>query len=86
DRLYTRVTGLEQGLDSVTGSFIRQLPPNAPVTPPTLPAIDPAAQATAPVVAPVATAAPAIEKPATKATEPSPATVSAVAKDPPKME
>ena len=41
DRLYSRVTSLEQGLDSVTGSFIRQLPPNAPVTPPTLPAIDP---------------------------------------------
>lgn len=86
DRLYSRVTSLEQGLDSVTGSFIRQLPPNAPVTPPTLPAIDPAAQAAAPVVAPVATAAPAIEKPATKTPEPSPATVSAVAKDPPKTE
>ena len=68
DRLYSRVTSLEQGLDSVTGSFIRQLPPNAPVTPPTLPAIDPSAPATAPVMGPVATAAPAIEKPATKAT------------------
>jgi hypothetical protein len=86
DRLYSRVTSLEQGMDSVTGSFIRQLPPNAPVTPPALPAIDPSAQATAPVVAPVATAAPAMEKPATKTPEPSPATVSAVAKDPPKAE
>ncbi|WP_092517451.1 hypothetical protein [Afipia sp. GAS231] len=89
DRLYTRVTSLEQGLDSVTGSFIRQLPPNAAVSPPVLPTIEPsAAQAPAPVVAPVATAAPAIEKSATKATgpEPSPATISSVAKDPPKTE
>lgn len=86
DRLYTRVTSLEQGLDSVTGSFIRQLPPNA-LTPPSLPAIDPsAALASAPVVGPVATAAAATEKPGAKATEPSPATVSAVTKDPPKAE
>lgn len=81
DRLYSRVTSLEQGLDSVTGSFIRQLPPNAPVTPPTLPAIDPSAAQAAPVIAPVATAAPVIEKPAAKTPESSPA-VSAVAKDP----
>jgi hypothetical protein len=89
DRLYSRVTSLEQGLDSVTGSFIRQLPPNAAVSPPALPTTEPsAAQAPAPVAAPVASAAPAIEKPATKATapEPSPATMSSVAKDPPKTE
>jgi len=87
DRLYSRVTSLEQGLDSVTGSFIRQLPPNAAVSPPALATIEPsAAQTPAPVVAPVATAAPAIEKPATKAPEPNSATVSSVAKDPPKTE
>lgn len=81
DRLYSRVTSLEQGLDSVTGSFIRQLPPNAPVTPPTLPAVE---QAPAPVIGPVTTAAPAIEKP--KPPDPTPATISSVAKDPPKTE
>lgn len=89
DRLYSRVTGLEQGLDSVTGSFIRQLPPNAAAPGPALATLEPpAAPAPAPVVGPVATAAPASEKPATKATgpEPSPATISSVAKDPPKTE
>jgi hypothetical protein len=89
DRLYSRVTSLEQGLDSVTGSFIRQLPPNAAVSPPALATLEPPAAAPpAPVVAPVATAAPSIEKPATKPTtpEPSPATISSVAKDPPKPE
>jgi hypothetical protein len=89
DRLYRRVTNLEQGLDSVTGSFIRQLPPNAAVSPPALATLEPpAAQAPAPVIGPVATAAPTTEKPATKATapEPNPATVSSVAKDPPKTE
>jgi hypothetical protein len=89
DRLYSRVTSLEQGLDSVTGSFIRQLPPNAPVSLPALATTEPfAAQAPAPVVGPVATAAPAIDKPATKANapEPNPATISSVAKDPPKTD
>ena len=92
DRLYSRVTSLEQGLDSVTGSFIRQLPPNAAVSTSTLPATQPSAQALAPVLppvsAPVATAAPATEKPATKAAtaEPNPAPISSVAKDPPKTE
>jgi hypothetical protein len=89
DRLYSRVTSLEQGLDSVTGSFIRQLPPNAPVALPALAPTEPfAAQAPAPVAGPVATAAPAIEKPSLKTMgpEPSPATVSSVAKDPPKTE
>ena len=73
DRLYTRVTSLEQGLDSVTGSFIRQLPPNAATPAPAT--LEPQAAATpAPIVGPVATAAP------------SPATNSSVAKDLPKIE
>jgi hypothetical protein len=57
DRLYTRVTVLEQGLDSVTGTIARQ---NAPATaaaqPDPQPALPPqnAAQPPAPPVAPVA--------------------------------
>jgi hypothetical protein len=89
DRLYTRVTSLEQGLDSVTGSFIRQLPPNAAAAGPASATSEPpAAQAPAPVVGPVATATPATDKPAMKAIapEPNPATISSVAKDPPKAE
>jgi hypothetical protein len=89
DRLYTRVTSLEQGLDSVTGSFIRQLPPNAAAQGPALATLQPpAAPMLAPIVGPVATAAPVTEKPATKATvpEPNPATISSVAKDAPKAE
>ena len=86
DRLYTRVTTLEQGLDSVTGAIARQSSAR-PATP--SPAAEPqAAQTPAPAVAPVATTQAATatpEKPAnTVATEPSPATVSSVAKDPPK--
>jgi len=81
DRLYTRVTTLEQGLDSMTGAIARQnsaAPPNAEPQ---------AAQNPAPAVAPVASQAATStpEKPAnTAATEPSPAMVSSVAKDPPK--
>jgi hypothetical protein len=89
DRLYSRVTSLEQGLDSVTGSFIRQLPPNAAASGPALATTEPpAALAPVPVVAPVATAAAATDKPATKATAPEPslATISSVAKDAPKTE
>jgi hypothetical protein len=89
DRLYSRVTSLEQGLDSVTGSFIRQLPPNAAAPGPALATLGPpAAQMRAPIIGPVATAAPAIDKPVMKATAPEPtlATVSSVAKDPPKTE
>jgi hypothetical protein len=89
DRLYSRVTSLEQGLDSVTGSFIRQLPPNAAAPGPALATLEPPAAPTlAPIIGPVATAAPVIEKPAPKATgpEPSPATISSVAKDPPKTD
>jgi hypothetical protein len=87
DRLYSRVTSLEQGLDSVTGSFIRQLPPTAAASGPALATVEPsAATAPAPVVGPVATAAAVTEKPATKAPEPGPATISSVAKDLPKAE
>jgi len=88
DRLYTRVTSLEQGMDSVTGSFIRQLPPNAPMSAPAAALLEPqAAQTPAPVIGPVATAAPATERPAKPgAIEPSPATVSSVAKELPKIE
>jgi hypothetical protein len=89
DRLYSRVTSLEQGLDSVTGSFIRQLPPNAAAPGPALATLEPPAAPTlAPIIGPVATAAPAVEKPAAKAMgpEPAPATISSVAKDPPKTE
>ena len=89
DRLYTRVTSLEQGLDSVTGSFIRQLPPNAAAPGPALATLEPPAVPTlAPIIGPVATAAPVTDKPTTKATgpEPSPATISSVAKDAPKTE
>ena len=83
DRLYTRVTTLEQGLDSVTGAIARQ---NSATSAAPLPAIAPqATQNPAPAVAPVATtqSASTPEKPAASASpaEPSPATVSSVAKD-----
>src|SRR4051794_22504485 len=53
DRLYTRVTSLEQGLDSVTGSIARQNSAVASPTP-TVSAAEPqAAQGPAPPVAPV---------------------------------
>jgi hypothetical protein len=84
DRLYSRVTVLEQGLDSVTGSIARQnaaaaSPPSA-VPPATTVEPPPALQnpLPAPVVSPVATtAAPAPEKERPGATEP--ATVASVA-------
>jgi len=60
DRLYSRVTTLEQGLDSVTGAIAKQGPAQAAAAPP------PAAAPPAPVpaVGPVATAPPApTEKP-----------------------
>ena len=85
DRLYARVTGLEQGLDSVTGAIARQgSTPPAPSKP--APAAEPqAAQTPAPAVAPVATmqpGAPTPEKPAvTASSEPGPAAVSSIAKD-----
>jgi hypothetical protein len=85
DRLYSRVTGLEQGLESVTGAIARQ--GSAAATSPVATAEPQAAQnPPAPAVAPVATtqaAAPIADKPATSAsaTEPSPATVSSVARN-----
>ena len=85
DRLYTRVTTLEQGLDSVTGAIARQgsIPP-ATLTP--SPATEPqAAKTPAPAVSPVAAmqAVPSTaEKPAAAATaEPNPAAVSSAARD-----
>jgi len=76
DRLYSRVTVLEQGLDSVTGSIARQKAVVAAAPPPPAPAPAPAAVATAapaappnPAPAPTAAAATttaAAEKPAEK--------------------
>src|SRR6202011_3659674 len=83
DRLYTRVTVLEQGLDSVTGAIARQSavgsvqatpasPAAANPQPPTQntpPAPSPAAPSPAPAVSPVATTATApAEKPGTDTT------------------
>jgi len=88
DRLYARVAGVEQGLDSVTGAITRQ-GSTAPAPPTPSPAADPpAVQGTPPAVAAVA-AAPAVpstpEKPAAIApSEPGPAAISSVAKDPPR--
>jgi hypothetical protein len=85
DRLYSRVTVLEQGLDSVTGAIAKQNP--APTAPPASAAEPAPAQspAPAPAVAPVATTqAPPVEKPPAPASaEPAPANVSSVAKDTP---
>jgi hypothetical protein len=85
DRLYSRVTVLEQGLDSVTGAIGRQntaaASPTAPASPATT---EPAATAQnpspAPAVAPAATtAATSAETPRAATTEPAPATVASVA-------
>lgn len=83
DRLYSRVTVLEQGLDSVTGAITRQSPT---ATSPQVAAASsepqPASENPAPVVAPVATSvAKAVDKPATDsvASAPSAATVASVA-------
>jgi hypothetical protein len=93
DRLYSRVTSLEQGLDSVTGAIARQGPvATSQASPATSsPAEPPSAApspAPAPAVAPVASAQPA-DKPATlekplAAADTGGAMVSSVAKDPPK--
>jgi hypothetical protein len=83
DRLYLRVTGLEQGLDSVTGAIARQ--GSAP--PPPAPAEPQAAQSAppSPPVAPVATTPttpPAADKSTATVAEPGPATpVYSAAKD-----
>jgi hypothetical protein len=57
DRLYTRVTVLEQGLDSVTGAIKQNAAPSQPAA-----AAQPAPQGPAPAVAPVAST-PAPDKP-----------------------
>jgi len=74
DRLYTRVTVLEQGLDSVTGAIARQ---SAQVAP-SQPDAQPAAQPSVPPVAPVATkpAAPFEKAAATASAAQSPASPS----------
>jgi hypothetical protein len=83
DRLYSRVTGLEQGLDSVTGAIARQ---GSAVASPPVAHAEPQAVAQnpqpSPPVAPVATTtatAPAADKPAAAA--PAPAAVYSAAKD-----
>jgi hypothetical protein len=83
DRLYTRVTVLEQGLDSVTGAVARQNSATAPAQPaPTAPpTVEPQPAAQTPPPAPVATTqAKAAEKPATDVAVPEsgPATVSSL--------
>jgi hypothetical protein len=96
DRLYSRVTSLEQGLDSVTGAIARQGPvatshaaPATAATPP-----EPPTAAPAPAVAPVASTQPAAppdkplvaEKPPALVAEISPLAVSSVAKDSPRID
>jgi len=79
DRLYSRLTNLEQGLESVTGAIAKQSVAPPPAPPPVMPAAaaatsQPVAQSAAPepapAVAPVATttvtAAPTMEKTATE--------------------
>ena len=89
DRLYSRVTVLEQGLDSVTGSITRQTAATASPQPvPAWPTADAAAVPASPppVVAPVATAAAAVtekSRAAAVAAEPAPATVASVAQETP---
>jgi hypothetical protein len=84
DRLYARVTGLEQGLESVTGAIARQ--GSAAASPPVAHAEPPAAQnpQPQPPVAPVATApaaAPAADKSTAATAEPAPGPVYSAAKD-----
>ena len=75
DRLYSRLTSLEQGLESVTGAIAKQNAAPPPAPPPVAPAaaaatsqpvVQTAAPEPAPVVAPVATATPATEKTSTE--------------------
>lgn len=87
DRLYSRVTVLEQGLESVTGAIAKQQtvaatsPPTAPASAAAAATAEPQNPPPAPLVSPVATTAPkAAEKPsaAAAAPEPAPATVASV--------
>jgi hypothetical protein len=84
DRLYSRVTGLEQGLESVTGAIARQ--GSAAASPPVAHGEPQAAHnpQPQPAVAPVATApaaAPVADKSTAATTEPGPAAVFSAAKD-----
>ncbi len=85
DRLYTRVTVLEQGLDSVIGAIARQSataasPPATPTSPPTSEPQSAAQNpAPTPVVSAVATTA---VKPAAKTAEKPPVEATAAAQDP----
>jgi hypothetical protein len=83
DRLYSRVTSLEQGLDSVTGAIARQ--GSAPATAPVAHQEPPTAVQNpqpSPAVAPVATAtATATDKPTAATAEPAPSAVYSAAKD-----
>jgi len=84
DRLYSRVTSLEQGLDSVTGAIARQ--GSASASSPVANAEPQAAQnpQPSPAVAPVATApatATATDKSTAATAEPAPAAVYSAAKD-----
>ena len=80
DRLYSRVTSLELGLESATGAIARQ--GSAQASPATTAEPHTAESPPAPAVAPVGTtqAAPVSDKPAASTAEPGPATVSSVAK------
>ncbi|WP_213289693.1 hypothetical protein [Bradyrhizobium sp. sGM-13] len=80
DRLYSRVTSLEQGLESVTGAVARQ--GSAQASPPAANAESQAAQKPpSPSVAPVATGPAAVPVADKAATDPAPATVSHAAKE-----
>ena len=79
DRLYSRVTSLEQGLDSVTGAIARQ--GSTPAPPPVANQEPPAATQNPPSPAPVATTATATDKPTAAIAEPAPAAVYSAAKD-----
>jgi hypothetical protein len=82
DRLYSRVTGLEQGLDSVTGAIVRQ--GAAPALPPAAHPEPPAAAQNpqpSPPVAPVATSPAAADRSTAATLEPAPAAVYSAAKD-----
>jgi len=84
DRLYARVTGLEQGLESITGAIARQ--GSAAASPPVAHTEPPAAQnpQPQPPVAPVATAPaapPAADKSTAATAEPAPGPVYSAAKD-----
>jgi len=69
DRLYSRVTGLEQSLESVTGAIAKQQAAASPAAAPVVATTEPPpAQPSAPVLSPVATTAP-------KGTEKAPAPV-----------